>query len=289
MAALCKYTRTIYADGISGLVQDYIVLCFFLGNDFLPQLPSLNIHTNAIPILLETYAESIGQHANAAFVQHGQLNWGCISLFLEVLAKKEPELLAAEIVVRGNMANALRTRIADGKITEDAAFKASFPLLYREAEENIRPGTARWKSRYYTAVFGDKIGRAKFAPKIARSYFKMLDWVFHYYTSGITCWMLTYEYIGAPLITDLNTYGPRTRSLPMCNVILRPMTPLAQLVYVLPRQMHYLLPPVVRKRLATPKYSYLYPTNPIFRGAFCQWTRSARAELPPIPDELLYL
>ena len=41
------------------IIQDYVMLSFFLGNDFMPHFPSLCIRTNGIAILLNTYQKEI--------------------------------------------------------------------------------------------------------------------------------------------------------------------------------------------------------------------------------------
>lgn len=37
------------------IIDDWIFMCFMVGNDFLPHLPNLHINSNALPILYKTY------------------------------------------------------------------------------------------------------------------------------------------------------------------------------------------------------------------------------------------
>ncbi|KAI3381230.1 hypothetical protein SNEBB_010442 [Seison nebaliae] len=72
---------------IDRLIDDWVFLCFFVGNDFLPQLPFMEIYDNAIPSIVNLYKETIRKHEmyDQYLTANGNLNLSLIQkLLLEI-------------------------------------------------------------------------------------------------------------------------------------------------------------------------------------------------------------
>ena len=72
-------------------IDDWIFMIFFVGNDFLPHLPSLEIREGAIDVLLKIWRSELGR-MGGYLTNHGKVNLDRAGVILEGLAKSEDEI-----------------------------------------------------------------------------------------------------------------------------------------------------------------------------------------------------
>jgi 5'-3' exoribonuclease 2 len=72
-------------------IDDWVVLIFFVGNDFLPHLPSLEIREGAVDTLLKIWKEQVPR-MGGYLTNHGQLVLPRVQIILEGLAKREDDI-----------------------------------------------------------------------------------------------------------------------------------------------------------------------------------------------------
>jgi 5'-3' exoribonuclease 1 len=52
-------TKISFSYSVERVIDDFILLCIFVGNDFLPHLPSLDIAESAIDFMFQIYCEEL--------------------------------------------------------------------------------------------------------------------------------------------------------------------------------------------------------------------------------------
>lgn len=72
-------------------IDDWVLLIFFVGNDFLPHLPSLEIREGAIDTLLRIWKTELAR-MGGYMTNHGHLELSRAHIILEGLARREDEI-----------------------------------------------------------------------------------------------------------------------------------------------------------------------------------------------------
>ena len=256
---------------------DYIFICFFLGNDFLPHFPSLNIRTHGIQVLLDVYKVHIGNYEDKYLIteKYG-LNWELVKLYIKELAKIEHELLLQEYKVR--------EKFNSYKCKDDDIFH-NLPILYRNIEKYVCPTENKWEERYYMSIFNQK-RNDQTIKEISNNYLQGLEWVFKYYTKGCLDWKWSYKYHYPPLLKDMCKYVSDFDMDYFPDMNMDSYNSMVQLAYVLPKENLSLLPEPVYKYLLN-NYSHLYPEQYDFMLAYCRYFWESHPILPNISNEVM--
>ncbi|KAI9990834.1 hypothetical protein PInf_018446 [Phytophthora infestans] len=76
------------------MLDDFILLTFLLGNDFIPHSPTLEISEDAIPLLLKVYRELLETHQGSYLTLNGKItNVKLLQELLHVIGNQEEEIL----------------------------------------------------------------------------------------------------------------------------------------------------------------------------------------------------
>lgn len=93
-ATAATMARARITPDVIAAIDDYIVMTFMLGNDFMPHFPSLNLRSNGMTVLLQTYANMFRQNKESLVtrtIMDGRptIVWKTMRAFIALLADTE--------------------------------------------------------------------------------------------------------------------------------------------------------------------------------------------------------
>ena len=261
-------------------LYDYIFLCFFMGNDFLPHFPSMNIRTNGIEIMLNAY-KHISKNEKLNLTNGSKIYWKNVRKLIKFLAENEYSNLMSEYKIREKW----EKRSFPSKTEDDKKNRyLCIPLKNRTLEKYIDPYNSMWQKRYYEILFNNTDSNY-FKKQVSLNYMEGLEWVMNYYTTGCIDWRWTYKYNYPPLVNDLLRFVPSFDSKMIKNNTHKPVSRKVQLSYVLPPESLSLIPEVGNK--LQEKFPHFYEDSPNMIWAYCKYIWEAHLELPHIELEEL--
>ncbi|CAI9087034.1 OLC1v1020998C1 [Oldenlandia corymbosa var. corymbosa] len=241
------------------LIDDFVFMCLFVGNDFLPHVPSLEISEGAIDLLMMVYKKEFS-------LMGGYLTNSCevdldrVEHFIQALGAYESAIFRKRAQAQKEWETRLRCCTSN---TNSKGVKGSTKLLVemRSAVDEVKLGEEGWKKRYYCEKFevvnDEEIqGVQKHA---VSKYVEGICWVMHYYYQGICSWQWFYPYHYAPFASDFNGLQQFEISFNLG----KPFKPFDQLMAVLPAASAQALPSSYRKLMTDPLSPIIdfYPTD----------------------------
>lgn len=289
-------------------IQDFILITFLLGNDFLPHFPALNIRTNGISILLETYKNTI---KNTEYISNGEeINWFLFKRLIQEIAKNEENYIIDEYnklikqekhnkkiqYIEKNKYNqfnyqnnqSINIKTQEYLIEQKKKKLLFYPNTERSREKYINPLYKNWKNRYYKSLFDiqitnkNDIQKMELIKKICINYLEGIEWVYKYYQRGCINNIWRYNYSYPPLFSDLVNYIPSFNISFIQETIdmNKEINKYTLLAYVLPENSLHLLPDKIRKYMLK-KYSDNYKYNKLC-WCFCKYIWESHVEMKHI-------
>lgn len=232
-----KFAKKIKQDlNTPSAVIDFIFMCFMVGNDFLPQIPGLEILSNGIESMIKIYKETCMPYGLIdPFTR--QIRVPTLLRYFKALSKLELDALKKKYIHRK-------------KYHEDELMETHFHLI---SPNEVECNFPNYKTDYYTKKLNTNN-----VQKACQEYIKGLQWVIEYYCNEIPSWTWFYPYNYAPFLDDLSEcidykYIP--------YIPTEPLDSFEQLLAVLPPQSSSQLPePLPRLMMdeKSPLYEY-YP------------------------------
>lgn len=89
-----NFMRSIIPFGydLERIIDDFIFLCFFVGNDFLPHVPCLSIREGGIDVLMKVYDYCLNLMPDY-LTNAGELNMRSLKIFVEEMKNYEDPLI----------------------------------------------------------------------------------------------------------------------------------------------------------------------------------------------------
>jgi 5'-3' exonuclease len=257
-------------------IYDYIFLCFFLGNDFMPHFPAVNIRTGGVDKMLQAYKATIG-NTNENLTDGKVIYWKNVRKLVEFLANNELDFFKQEHKIRDRKE---KYKLPD--ITPDDKMNnfINIPTFERSVEKFINPYKDNWQKRYYKSLFDIEINEER-SKQICTNYLEGLEWTMKYYTTGCPNWRWCYNYNYPPLLQDLIHFIPYFNTEFVENNDKNRVSELVQLCYVLPKQSLQFLPEKLYKSLITHKLDQ-YRTDCEFSWSYCKYFWECHPNLPHI-------
>jgi 5'-3' exonuclease len=231
--------------------NDLIFVCFLLGNDFLPHLPSIDIHHEGLDELLESYIKTLLKFKNPLIEKdidaNGEIKDIIINnIFFQSLIEDMGE---KETCYFYNNLYESMEKHKRKKCFEEEPYKKEVWCMenLKQAEniDNLQLGVDTkdiWKYRYYEYYFKISGKQDKYVNNLCDMYLTGIKWMTKYYFQECPDWKWNYVCHHAPFISDIAIFS-KNKDINNINFINNKHIPMmSQLLSVFPPSCNNYLP-----------------------------------------------
>jgi hypothetical protein len=227
------------------IINDFVLLCFFVGNDFLPHIPTIEIKDGGIDIILKLY-QDFGEYITL------------YDKYNNIYIKKDNFVKLLDTI------SSREEYMLNQRVNSDNYSKCfPFPCLDNNTKWNENKSEKivdfkGFRKQYYKEKFNIDVDVDDIKIKnVVFEYLEGIQWVLSYYNHGVSNWNWKYPHQYAPFLIDIKNYISKYRQ-PIYGVT-APNEPFMQLLSVLPPTSKSLIPTNLQIIFTT--LCYMYPTE----------------------------
>jgi len=252
-----------YSDEAKNCIETYVVLCFMLGNDFLPHNPSLSLKHNGYERLLKSAKNAWEIYPDGAVVNE-KVYMPFIAAVLNILKSDENEIIWD--INQKYMNRRLYVNDEIAKVDKYPINPENKHVLCKEIYNSSQ--TVKWRSLYYKHLFNRRLNDTQIIALTCKEYLTGICWTYHYYKRLPKEHNWYYPYGYPPSILDLSNYLEGTietweevQDTWKNKKKIKWLAPVVQLLCILPKESINLLPKKYQKCMTDSSYgiSYMYP------------------------------
>ena len=230
--------------------NDFVFMCYLLGNDFLPHFPSIDVKKKGLDIIIDVYSDIIIDNRAYLFNNDGAINQDILMNLISNLAKLEYEYFTITLPKETKRFSKFKCEEQDPYLRD--LWRLEHMKLFKVVDD-IRLGEGNeeeWKQRYYDHYFGHYVTETNtlndVIDQLCKEYIEGLVWVTKYYFDECPDYKWQYTHTHAPFLSDLARYADKMRESFNINdikFVKRPVfEPMQQLLAVLHPKSRSLLP-----------------------------------------------
>ncbi|XP_065889991.1 5'-3' exoribonuclease 1-like [Dysidea avara] len=261
-----------FAYDLERIIDDWVLMGFLVGNDFIPHLPNFHIHQDTLAYIYSKYQEVLPT-LTGYINDGGNLDLTRFEIFLQSLSSFDTDYLSGQIGdLRWFQAktgkkrdNASEDPAVLEKLMRDLGVHdlESFFDSDDDEEEQIDGGMlteiAQFKEGYYKEKFGFANIDKDVLSELSTCYVVAIMWILRYYYTGVPSWSWFYPYHYAPFVSDLKSFA----SINVNFDLGVPFKPFQQLLAVLPPASKKLLPPAYQPLMVNEQSSPIIDFYPL--------------------------
>lgn len=185
-------------------IYDFILMCFSVGNDFLPHIPTIDILEGGLELLIDTYKRVGTSYGHLTCItKTGDkkvigINKKAYEVFIGTLAEREPTVL--------------NNRMNEGASGYEDTLLTKYSTFIQESEEKSEEEDVLYGryqvdfDKYRRGYYRKSKTKVDEVKTMCHDYLTGLSWIINYYVEDLPSWSWNYQHHYSPFLCDLTKH-----------------------------------------------------------------------------------